>query len=64
MIDQMTLFKMDMDEIIAGIKWRMDILPQLVGQLYPPIVMDEIDQLIMRKNELIRRERYKEEHDG
>lgn len=40
------------EEIDAEIEQRRQLISQMVGQLYPSILSDEIDQLQKRKSQL------------
>lgn len=55
MILKEKLNKMTIEEIEEKIEYRLKLIKQLVGQLYPSILWDEISQLRERQAELCRK---------
>ena len=46
------LNKMTLKELEHEISWRKEVLPTLVGGLYPALVIEEINELFERKCEI------------
>lgn len=49
MIQQSELDKMDLPAVERAIKERQELIQQMVGQLYPAILRDEVLQLFERR---------------
>lgn len=58
MISEKELAAMDLDTVNKQIEMRHELLNQMVGSLYPSIVEEEIQQLLVRRNDLLEPVKY------